>query len=207
MREQAPGYGGLPSCRDPGRVAGGSRPGPSRLIVGSVESWIAELLKERGVEAQARQGQLDAERAKLAVLDRQRDERMSELERVGFHPVALEVVERIDRDREAQSVRIADAEARLAEFDGQVDADAALDFYNGLVETVQGRVLGARGVGELNEALGSVLAGLWCHVEDGQLHVDFILRRNQWQDGPHTMSWVCSLPKTEQLTTVSACCP
>ena len=79
---------------------------------------------------------------------------MSELERVGFHPVALEVVERIDRDREAQSVRIADAEARLAEFDGQVDADAALDFYNGLVETVQGRVKGAHGVGELNEALG-----------------------------------------------------
>ena len=128
-------------------------------LIGSVESWIAELLKERGVEAQARQCQLDAERAKLAVLDRQRDERMSELERVGFHPVALEVVERIDRDREAQAVTIADAEARLAEFDGQVDADAALDFYNALVETVQGRVKGAHGIGELNEALATVLAG------------------------------------------------
>lgn len=176
-------------------------------FVGSVQGWIAGLLRERGVEAQARQRQLDTERAKLAALDRQREERMAELERVGFHPVALEVVERIDRDRAAQAVRIADAEAKLAEFDGHVDANAALDFYNGLVETVQGRLRGAHGVAELNEALGSVLAGLWCHIGDGQLHVDFVLRRNRWQDGPYTMSWVCSLPKTEQLTTVSACWP
>jgi hypothetical protein len=41
---------------------------------------------------------------------------------------------------------------------------------------VQGRVQKAQGASELNEALASVLAALWCSIEDGRLTVEFELR-------------------------------
>jgi hypothetical protein len=45
-----------------------------------------------------------------------------------------------------------------------------------LLDLVQGRVQKAQGAKELNEALASVLAGLWCWIEDGRLRVECELR-------------------------------
>jgi hypothetical protein len=150
-------------------------------VVGEVETWIAGLVSERTKETVTHEQRRDAEKAKLAALDKQREQGMAELADVGFNPIALEVIEGIDRDREAQAARIAEAEAVLAEWATPPDVDAALDFYNSLLDAIQGRVEQARGVLEMNEALSSVLAGLWCEMDPDRdyqrLLVQFALRR------------------------------
>jgi site-specific DNA recombinase len=149
-----------------------------QTFVGSVEEWIAGVLAERDGERKVREGQLDQEKAALAGLDRQRDERMAELESVGVTTIGMELVERMDARREAQRQRISEAEAVLAEWTAPADVNAGLDFYSGLVDLVQGRVSKAHGAKELHEALASVLAGLWCEIESERerLLVQFALR-------------------------------
>jgi DNA invertase Pin-like site-specific DNA recombinase len=205
-----------------------------KSFVGSVESWIGERLAERDCEAQGRRRQLDAEKAQLAALDRQREERMAELAEHGItSPLAFEVVERIDREREGQAHRIAEAEAILGEFSGSPDVDSMLDFYNELVDTIQGRVSQARSARELNETLSSILGGLWCELDPdsdyGRLLVQFELRVPAVQSfmgvplAPELQSSRLWLPparldwdplmeppewsQTGHFTTVSACCP
>jgi hypothetical protein len=63
--------------------------------------------------------------------------------------------------------------------------DEVLDFYNRLEDAIHGRIGKASGARELNEALRSVLAGMWCRIEDGRLWIEFELR-----DQPPV--WVCS---------------
>ena len=146
-------------------------------FVASIEGWIAEKLRERDLEVRARQRALDAERTQLAVLDRQRDERMAELVEHGItSPIAFEVIERLDAQREAQTQRIADAEAKVSEFAGSPDVDAALDFYKRLVDAVQGRIKQATGMHELNDALSSVLAGLWCELDPDRDYKRLLVR-------------------------------
>jgi DNA invertase Pin-like site-specific DNA recombinase len=141
-----------------------------------LEEWLAEVMAERDGERKLRETALDQEKAALAVLDRQRDDRLTELKSVGFHPIALEAVEELDQQRESQKQRISEAEAVLSEWATTPEVNDTLDAYNRLYDMVQGRVKNAQGARELNEALASVLAGLWCRIEGGRLHVDFELR-------------------------------
>jgi hypothetical protein len=134
-------------------------------FVGSVDEWIAEVLGQRNAEAVKRQANIDARKAALAALDRQREDRMAELSELGITAIGMEIIERLDSQREAVRTEIAEAEAVATEWSGPPDVDAALDFYNGLVDAIQGRIKQAPGVQELNEALASVLAGLWCELD------------------------------------------
>ena len=84
--------------------------------------------------------------------------------------------ERIDRLREQQIQRIVEAEAVAAEWEGPPDLDAVLDFYNGLIDIVSGKVRQARGAVELNRALSQVIAGMWAALDDGRLRAEFELR-------------------------------
>jgi hypothetical protein len=83
---------------------------------------------------------------------------------------ALEEVQRIDAEREAQSRVIAQAEAVVSEWTGPPDLDAALDFYRGLTDLVNGKVREARGAKELNDALHEVLAGIWASIHTGPIN-------------------------------------
>ena len=83
---------------------------------------------------------------------------------------ALEEVQRIDAEREAQSKVIAQAEAVVSEWTGPPDLDAALDFYRGLTDLVNGKVREARGAKELNDALHEVLAGIWASIHTGPIN-------------------------------------
>jgi hypothetical protein len=143
--------------------------------VDSVEGWLGELVQERDGQRKVHEDQLDQEKAALAVLDGQRDERMAELESVGVTKVGLELIERMDAKRKSQQQRVVDAEAVLAEWAPTPNLNAALTFYSELLDLVQGRVKKAQGARELNEALASLLTGLWCWIEDGRLRVDFEL--------------------------------
>lgn len=200
-------------------------------FVGSVEKWIAGLVNERNSEAAAAEQRRDAEKAQLAGLDRQREQRMAELTEIGITSVGMEVVKRLDRARAAQEVRIAEAEAMLAEWSAPPDVNGALDFYNGLVDVIEGLVKHARGVLEMNEALSSVLAGLWCELDpdsdydrllvqfavrgpitehrllDGSRVLDEFVGDRLWLPPVYPGTQTIEPLETAPLTTVSACLP
>jgi DNA invertase Pin-like site-specific DNA recombinase len=142
------------------------------LFVGDVESWIGERLADRTDEQAQFQSAVDAEKAKLAVLDRTREQRMAELAAVGITALGLEVIERIDQERAHVATGIEDAEARLAEWTASLSADAVLDYYNGIVALVQGKVKQAAGVAEINAALHDGLVGVWLACDGEELSAE-----------------------------------
>ena len=148
-----------------------------QTFVGSVEGWIKDRLQERAGERTAREKALVLLRTALADLDRKREQRIAELATVSLTDIALEVIAKIDQDREDLGRQIAEAEAVLAEW-AVPDVDEALDYYNQLVDLIQGKVATARGALELNRALAQVLAGLWMEFERDRdrLLVEFVLR-------------------------------
>ena len=146
-----------------------------------MEGWLGDLVKERDGQRKVREDQLDREKSALATLDRQRDERMAELEEVGITKIGMELIERMDAKREAQAQRIAEAEAVLAEWTPPAGVDKALDVYSRLRDSLQGRTAKANGAAQLHDALAGVLAGLWCEIRpwefgNDRLHVEFELR-------------------------------
>jgi hypothetical protein len=157
-------------------------------FVGEVKGWLGDILTQRSLEAQARAGRLDVERDALVALDRQRDERMAELMEVGITAVGMEVIEAIDRKREAQARRIAEAQAALGEWSGAADVDAVLDFYNRLSEIVRGRLDQAADIREINEGLHTVVSGMWCELRDDRLSVRFALRQPDDGEGEMWLS-------------------
>src|SRR5215218_2795945 len=151
-------------------------------FIGSVETWLAQRVEERNDERRDREAALERQRARLRDLDRQRERHLAtyrELHAEGASTayIALEEVERIDAERAEQQRRIADGEALVDEWSGPPDVDAALDYYNGLVDHVQGRIRQAEGAADLNRALGQVLSGLWTEIEEDRerLLVEFEL--------------------------------
>ena len=58
-------------------------------FVGSVEAWITERLVSERRGGGPRQRQLDAEKAQLAALDEQRQQRMAELTKIGITSLGL----------------------------------------------------------------------------------------------------------------------
>jgi hypothetical protein len=155
-------------------------------FLGDLDTWLAEKLSERSDEATGLQAHLDSLLAALALLDRQREARLSELAEHGLalRPLAFEIIERIDAERASVTTDCADAEARLSEWTAAPDADALIDFYTGIRDLIQGRVKQAHGAAELHAALAEVLAGVWMELEipiDGDafrvLRADFELRR------------------------------
>jgi hypothetical protein len=146
------------------------------LFVGDVDAWVGERLADRSSEQTARQEALDTLKAKLAVLDRQRDQRMSELADIGVSKIGLEVIERIDAQRESLRGDIADAEAALGEWTGVLDSDAITAFYAGIVDLVHGRIAKANGVAEVNAALHDSLTGVWMRFDGDTLHAEIRLR-------------------------------
>lgn len=147
-----------------------------RLFIGDVGEWIGDRLSERSDAQKALRNAVDAEKAKLVVLDRQREDRMAELESVGFNAIALEVIERIDRQREAVQQSVEDAQARLNEWTVELAGDAVLAYYEGIVDVVQGRIAKAEGVREINAALHESLTGIWLSYDGRTLKADIKLR-------------------------------
>jgi DNA invertase Pin-like site-specific DNA recombinase len=152
------------------------------LFVGDLDQWITERLTDRSGAQAGLQTALDARKAALAILDRQREQRMAELPEVAFNPIALEVIERIDAQRDSSREEIADAEAALGEWTGTLDSDAVLDFYTGIVDLVQGRIAKARGIDEVNAALHDSLAGVWLRFDGEALRAEVRLRPSGDQD-------------------------
>jgi len=89
--------------------------------------------------------------------------------------LALEPVSKLDRDRAAQDEAIRHAEAVISEWAGPPVLDAAINFYSDLLDAIHGRIAQAAGVRELNQALSTVVAGLWAESDGGRLLIEFEL--------------------------------
>ena len=144
----------------------------------SVKDWIAQLLAERNDDKAAHEQAVERERAALRDLERVRGKLLAEYERhvlAGRSTayLALEAVERKDGELDAARRRIADAEAVLGEWAMAPDADAALDFYSRFSDAIRGRVSGATGIREVNEALSTMLAGIWLSYDGKRLEASF----------------------------------
>jgi DNA invertase Pin-like site-specific DNA recombinase len=146
------------------------------LFVGDVAGWIGEKVAERSEAQRALQRVLDGEKARLVVLDRQREERMAELVEIGISDLGLEVIARIDRQREAVERDVRDAQARLDEWTAELDGDAVLAYYRGVVEVVEGRIAKAEGIAEINAALHESLTGIWLSFDGRSLTAAIRLR-------------------------------
>ncbi|MGH2963834.1 MAG: recombinase family protein [Solirubrobacterales bacterium] len=154
-------------------------------FVGSVEEWIAGRVEERDDERQVREAALERQRQQLRDLDRRAERFRAEWRRLVDEgkttaSIALDEVERVEREQAEQVRMIEEAEAIVSEWAGPPDVDAALDFYNRLVDQVQGRIQKAEGATELNMALRQVVAGLWTEVGDERLLVEFELVGHDW---------------------------
>lgn len=151
-------------------------------FVGNLHDWAAERLDAHHAEHEAKEAAVERERAALAALDRQRERHLAEYDRLvdegssSLARIALERVERLDRDREAQQHALSDAEAVAGEWAGSPDLDAVLDFYNELGALVAGTVKQARGAPHVRDRLRQLLTGIWAEVVDGRLRVQFGLR-------------------------------
>jgi hypothetical protein len=113
------------------------------------------------------------------VQSRQTEQRcplIAELVEVGITPTGLEVIERIDRDLASRTRQIAELEAQLEEWTAQLSADGILDFYNGIVDLVKGRIARAKGIAEINAALHDSLTGVWLSYDGETLTADVSFR-------------------------------
>jgi DNA invertase Pin-like site-specific DNA recombinase len=151
-------------------------------FVDSVEGFLAERVNERDSERKVREAALKRQRAGLTDLDRQRERHLAEYrelvaEGASVARIALEEVQRIDGERAEQRRLIEEAEAVIGEWSGPPDLDAALDYYAALVDHVHGRIAKADGARELNDALSTIIAGLWAEIETDRerLLVEFAL--------------------------------
>ena len=178
------------------------------VFIGSVQAWLEERAAEHSTEQRRRDDAIEVQRATLAKTDASREKLFAEYRRhidegsSRKADLALEAVERIDADREAQVRAIAEAEAVAAEWVGSPDINAALDYYNRIVDLVQGRIRKARGAVELNRALAAVLNGLWVEhdveladlgrgpekLDRRRLLVQFALRDEPVVQGPSRLS-------------------
>jgi DNA invertase Pin-like site-specific DNA recombinase len=149
-----------------------------KSFVAVVEDWLTEQVAVRDGEHQTRRDALDTQRAGLVTLDRERERHFAAYRAMiadedPLARYALEELGRIDVERAAQERAIADAQAVISEWAGPPDVDAAIDFYNDVRDAIHGRIEQAAGVRELNQALSTVVAGLWAEIEGDRLLVEF----------------------------------
>jgi DNA invertase Pin-like site-specific DNA recombinase len=154
------------------------------VFIGSAEQWIAEQAQAISADQRAREAAVETERAVLADLERKvalaeaaYDDALSD-PKLAFS--ALRQVARLETACEAQRQCIAHTEAQLTEWAAPPDVDAALDFYTGLVDLVRGKVQRVKGAVELNAALSTVIAGMWCELDGDRLRAEFELAVDDW---------------------------
>ena len=70
----------------------------------------------------------------------------------------------------------------LSEWTARLSADSVLDFYNRIVDVVQGRIAKADGVAEINAVLHDTLLGVWLGYDGRTLTADIEVRPSGLDD-------------------------
>ena len=145
------------------------------LFVGDLQGWIGEQLAQRTDERDELEHALEARGRALASLDALRERRMAELTEVGITAIGLEVIERIDADRDGAATAVEDIEARLGEWTAPT-TDTVLAYYERLIEFIRGKVAKADGTAAINAALHDALVGVWMSYDGADLHAEVRVR-------------------------------
>ena len=174
-----------------------ARPVPAVLIerhvlehlhwfVADLEDWLEQKVAESSDQQQAREMVIERERAVLRDAERKVTLAEAAYEKAladeELAAAALRQVARLERQRDDQRRAAQEAEAVASEWQGPLDAGAALAYYEQIVALVDGKVTAAKGVGELNAALSTVIAGIWMERvggtqrSGGTLQAEFQLR-------------------------------
>jgi hypothetical protein len=160
-------------------------------FVEDVRDWLGQIASERQDEHDALAAAADRERNTLRDLERKCQRIGADYERqLGAGEdkraeAALSVLVKRQADCDAQRERVAQIEARAAEWrPDPADDDAVIGFYLELVGVVRGAVARTTAATELNAALRSVLPGLYVtRAPDNALHVDFVLDPSRLDTG------------------------
>jgi len=134
-----------------------------------IDSWlagrVAEVRREHAAVDRAA-AILRDEAAKIArrvdAARRQHEQALDD-EDDALAAAALRSVARFEGQHDEALARVAEAEARVAEWTAEPDVNAAIDYYAGIVDLIEGRVAKAQGAAELNVALRDLLA--YVHVD------------------------------------------
>jgi hypothetical protein len=147
-----------------------------------LHDWCAARLRDHQSDRAALTAAVDAERRRLADLDRRYANVQADYVRHAGDPrraaLVLDALEVIERDREDQRAVIHDAEARVGEWIVDPAVDAVLDFYNGIVGTIRDRLRRSVGADDMRAALHDLLEGVWMRVDPttGDFHARFCVR-------------------------------
>lgn len=131
-----------------------------------IDQWLAGRVAEVQQEHAAVERVAATLRGEVAVIARRVDAAHRQHEGAldagddALATVALRAVARFEGQHGEALVRVAEAEARVAEWTAEPDVNAALDYYNGIVDLIEGRVAKAQGAAELNIALRDLLASV-----------------------------------------------
>jgi DNA invertase Pin-like site-specific DNA recombinase len=206
------------SGRSEGRAGCDARPVRAELAESSVLTylhhiveqdlacWLAAKSAERTAERDALLAAAGREHEQVAKLRRRRDRAAEQRWRLldegedAAADAALRDLAAIDAAVEAQERAAADAESRAAEWQAEPSLDAALDFYNGIVELIGGRVRRASGGAELNAALRDALAGVWLEMTPEHFRADVRLRGGD--SLPIDVAWAAA-PTPEKVREVA----
>lgn len=90
--------------------------------------------------------------------------------------IAATELERIGDERSGLDAKLADVEARIAEWDDGDSADEVLDWWTEFSAAIREDVIGAESVAEANTALKDRLAAIFVRTEGNVPRLDFVLR-------------------------------
>ena len=143
-----------------------ARPSPPRNVRRSIEDWIAKRVAERTAEHDRLRVAVDGRIADLAKMEQLRAKLWASYERTleersDLAHLALEAVDRKDRQMQAQVRAIEEAEAALGEWKAPPDLGAIKAYYDSLVDAIEEKVEGAASVRDLRDKLTTVIAGIW----------------------------------------------
>ena len=136
-----------------------------RIYIGALERELAGYAKERD-------GLVKDE--ELVRIDYRRQLRDGS---EGAARLAATEVERIEVERAALDAKLADMEARMAEWEGGHSADAVLDWWSEFSAGIRGDVVNSDSVRDANTALKERFAAIFVRSEKGRSpRLDFILK-------------------------------
>lgn len=148
----------------------------------SIDRWIETSRAQRTGEREAMEAALSIERTALAQLDRDaavvRDNYRSHLreEATSRADLALDELDRIERERGAQGERVQTLEGRLSTWTDDPDVDPVLDWVLEINAVIEGAKRESEEALALNAALRDLLEAIWVErSSDGGITLDFEL--------------------------------
>ncbi len=158
--------------------------------VGHLHHFVGDLVElaraahrrtpRRGQDAGARRGRRAHAGRRAGSAARADDGRLPLADRQGASTarLALEEAERVETQIAEQSQRVAEAEARVAEWTADAPTDSVIDAYHELQQFVLGRLSSAAAAQDIADALHALLEGVTMEVNArGVLELTFTLRQ------------------------------